>query len=539
MKSSVVLVLAIAGCTGELALSTAPGTPHSAASTTTLEDDGDDEADGDQSCAADGDCDDGDPCTLDGCSTDGVCVSAFVQICDSFLGGSTTPSEPDDSASGSEPGISDPDGDGSPSPSDPSDGTDDGAGGDSPSDPSDGSDPGTSEPGDGEGSDPGTGGPGDDGSPTPTEPCSGTACGGDDDGIEDDDDDDIEAVVVDPPPEDLWYMPGEFEPADSMLVAIPASQTAMHTFEAGLIAGALPYIQVRVVTESDFVDEIRLALWHDYGIGDEAGIDYITEADLGAAGSDTVWMRDFGPLVPMTFGGGHRIVDFGYAPSDPRRRNDDALPKRLGEYWDVPTSTAPLDLEGGNFQTNGQGICVVSQRAVEQNTEWYGDENGEAYVRQVLFDYLGCMQTLIVPRLAAESTGHIDMYIHITGPWSVIVGQYTVEQHGTNRRIQDHAAQILAEAGFTVTRIPMPTPTLEVVDYNRVWVFRSYTNALPVNGAILVPVYTTDTFFEERAFEVFHEAYPDRVIVPVIADEVIRYGGAIHCTTMSIGDVPE
>ncbi len=356
---------------------------------------------------------------------------------------------------------------------------------------------------------------------------SGKADGDDDD---DDDDDSFDTVVVDPPPGDLWFMPGEFESTDSMLVSIPASQTALHDWEVALVASSLPYIKVRVVTSSDFAEAIRATLFVEWGVSDDqlAEIDFITEADLGANGADTVWMRDFGPLVPVTYGDGRRIIDFGYHATLP---DDDAMPRRLGDYWGVPTSTAPLDLEGGNFQSNSHGICIVSERAVAQNAKWCGDSDCEAYVKQVLFDYLSCTNTVIVPRLEGEGTGHIDMYIHVTGVWSVIVGEYTEEQSPANKLITDQAAEMLAEIGFTVTRIPMPTPAGEV--------FRSYTNALAVNGAVLIPVYTTDNVFEETALEVFHAAYPDRVLVPIVADAVIQYGGAVHCTTMSIGNVPE
>ncbi len=333
------------------------------------------------------------------------------------------------------------------------------------------------------------------------------------------------------PPGDVVYLPGEFEPADSMMVA----WTEGDAWEARLVAAALPYIKVRVVTPTSKLDRIGRALFIDHEISEEqiATIDFITEEDLGRPIPTSVWMRDFGPLAVVTQDYGHRLIDFAYYDHRPK---DDGLPTFLGDYWGLPVSRPMLQLEGGNIQSNGRGTCVVSQWAVTQNVNAFGEEYGEGYVKQTLGDYLGCETTIIVPRLAREGTGHVDMYVHITGPDTVLVGEYTTDQDAANKRITDEGAQILADAGFTVTRIPMPTPTPRPGDEE---VFRSYTNALAVNDGVLVPTYRSDTTYEERALEIFQEAYPTRTIVTLPADDIIVHGGAIHCSTMSVGNVPE
>ncbi len=366
----------------------------------------------------------------------------------------------------------------------------------------------------------------------------------------DDDDDDATIVASDDDttrelygytdaPGDVWYVPGEFEPTDSMLVAWPG--TYQNDWEAALVANALRYIRVRIVTPAENVEAIRATLFVEHDVSDDAlaEIDWITEEDLGGPTPRHVWMRDFGPLVAFTAGAGRRIIDFGYDPIE--RPEDNALPTRLASYWDLPVSRPPFELEGGNFQSNGQGICVVSTRAVTQNQGELDDERAEEQVRTIMTDYLNCGTTLIVPRLAREGTGHIDMYVHLTGAATAIVGEYTEEQDPDNKTITDEGATILENAGFSVTRIPMPTPE-KLVDDDGILVgevFRSYTNALAINDAVLVPVYPSDTAGEETALATFGDHYPGRVLVPLDADEIIDYGGAIHCTTMSIGDVPE
>jgi agmatine deiminase len=320
-------------------------------------------------------------------------------------------------------------------------------------------------------------------------------------------------------PGDVDVLPGEFEPAERMLVG----WAGQDSWEQKLVAAAAPHIAVDVVTSSDRVDEVRQSLL-DAGMSAEqlARIEFITDATLGITTPlDSVWMRDFGPLAVRTTDGGQRIIDFRYYWG---RFQDDALPTRLAQLWSVPVSRPRMELEGGNIQSNGRGTCVTTTRAVEQNEAAFTAD--EAYVKDTLRDYLGCRTTLIVPRLVGEGTGHVDMFVHLVDVDTALVGEYDAADDPTNADITDRAAETLADAGFDVTRIPMPS--------NADGVYRSYTNALAVNDAVMVPVYADAQTHEEAALDVYRLVYPDREIIPLRADDIIYSGGAIHCTTMSI-----
>ena len=132
-----------------------------------------------------------------------------------------------------------------------------------------------------------------------------------------------------------------------------------------------------------------------------------------------------------------------------------------------------------------------------------------------------------------EGTGHVDMYVHIVGPARAIVGEYTEDQDAANKQATDTGAQMLEEAGYTVTRVPMP-------DNDNHYTFRSYTNALAVEDVVLVPVYDEDQTGEAEALEAFEEAYAadgrEWEMVPMDSDAVIRYAGAIHCITMTVAE---
>jgi agmatine/peptidylarginine deiminase len=312
-------------------------------------------------------------------------------------------------------------------------------------------------------------------------------------------------------PGDVSRMPAEVEPVQALLVGWSGGASSLTSFFAEMIAAAAPEVPTTIV----YVPSNSLASDLLYALN-AAGADtsnvYFVKLSL-----DTIWMRDYGPLVAETTKGGNRIIDLRYYYG---RWYDDVVPTRLATTWKVPVSRPPLEGEGGNFQSDGAGACVTTKQLPYQNG--YSDQQ----VRSILKSYLGCQTTVILPTLDGEGTGHVDMYVTITGPRKALVGQYLKSDDPVNAQRTDQAAAMLTAAGFKVTRIPMPT--------NYDGAFRSYTNSLAIGNAVLVPVYSDDTRFQNTALNIFRQAYPGRSIIPIDSTKIIQWAGAVHCVTMTI-----
>ena len=70
-------------------------------------------------------------------------------------------------------------------------------------------------------------------------------------------------------------------------------------------------------------------------------------------------------------------------------------------------------------------------------------------------------------------------------------------------------------------------------------IFRTYTNALTINNALVMPTYDDYVALNDEARRIFETALPeDTVIETVNADLVIEVGGAVHCTTMQLSTLP-
>lgn len=234
---------------------------------------------------------------------------------------------------------------------------------------------------------------------------------------------------------------------------------------------------------------------------------------------DSVWVRDFGPLVVFDAHGARSIVDLTYPGTEP----DDHFPETVArDVWGGRIQAAPVGLDGGNLLADGAGRCLTTTYALAPDR--FSGTEGE--LRRYLHDLFGCRQLFILPELEREGTGHVDMYTMIPGPGRVLVGHYDAQVDSENAALLDRVAAELAQGGFEVTRIPMGD--------NYDGQFRTYTNALALNGALIVPIYLRSDRGQREALEILATAYPGREIVPIISDEMIELGGAVHCATSTL-----
>lgn len=302
---------------------------------------------------------------------------------------------------------------------------------------------------------------------------------------------------------------GEWEPVEHLLISWADQSDDLAAFFADVIAAALGEVEVTLLTGHG-VDVNPL-----YTRLSDRGIDS-RRLRVERTPVDTMWIRDYGPLVVRTEAG-RQVMDFAYSEDRPA---DDRLPSVMAKNWGLPVRAVPFDLDGGHIQADGAGRCIVSDSA------FLAESKISPRVESEMWASLGCDEISIVPSLADEATGHVDMFAYVTGPGRVIVGRYSPGEDDENAALLDEAAVTLTDAGFHVSRVPMPGNSSRQV-------FRTYTNALALNDIVLVPVYDEDSKFEYDALTVFAGAFPGRRIIPVPSDEIIQLAGAVHCVTMT------
>ncbi len=305
----------------------------------------------------------------------------------------------------------------------------------------------------------------------------------------------------------------EFEHTDAVVIAW---EGGLSDFFKDMVVAIAPAAEVHIVTPSQ---GYSLSV-QDYLEGWNVDMHNVRFFEYP---HDAFWARDFGPIPVALASGEAAIVDARYYYN---RQRDDAVPTLLGDLMGVPVYRPDVKTEGGNFMTNGAGLCAV--------TEWFLQENQgtpSATLAAIQDNYFGCRTTLVMERLEGEGTGHIDMFAKFVSEDTVLVGRYETWQSPSNAALLDRNAERFAEytlpdgRPLRVVRIPMPSfddPT-----------YRTYTNSLIVNGAVLVPTYDTDRHLEDAVVAAYREAMGSSTPIHLIdASQIIEYGGAVHCTTM-------
>ena len=247
--------------------------------------------------------------------------------------------------------------------------------------------------------------------------------------------------------------------------------------------------------------------------------------------TNTMWVRDYGPLPVRGRGGTDLLLDMEY-PSLQHMQSrwaDDLAPVRLGRVFGLPVVSACLRADGGNLLTNGEGLCVVSTALLADNAS-RGYERPD--VQRVLADCTGARRVVFLDPLRGERTRHADMFVCFLAVDKVVVARCDPARDAVNARLLDAAAAQLGGlqtslGPMKVHRVPMPPR------YNGRW--RSYTNVLWVGSKLLVPTYShVKPSLEREALDVYRRLLPGRTVVGVNADTLAGKSGSLHCIALNV-----
>jgi agmatine/peptidylarginine deiminase len=241
---------------------------------------------------------------------------------------------------------------------------------------------------------------------------------------------------------------------------------------------------------------------------------------------DTPWVRDYGPFQIVDVQGRVKWVDALYSGARPK---DDRVPSMLAKKLGVPVENVSATLDGGGLISNGSGLCVMTRESLDDSgVTTFDDEEQDAVLRK-----LGCAVMAVVPALANEATGHVDMFAQFLSARRLLISEVDREAWDEDHvRLEEALRGIRAAAKklgveLEVIRIPLPMPA-----YDR---YRSYVNGLRLPKSFLVPSYgDVDPAVEQQAYEILQGAMPGVTLTPIPADRMIELEGAIHCVSQGL-----
>ncbi|MCA9670852.1 MAG: agmatine deiminase family protein, partial [Myxococcales bacterium] len=324
-----------------------------------------------------------------------------------------------------------------------------------------------------------------------------------------------------------WRLPGDFERKRAVLLPTTDLLSSHPGLFAELVGQLDRYVHVMLATETQSVCRVVDRVLDAEGVPKD-----VVPTCLDAR-HQTMWMRDYGPLVTLDRRrpGRPLFVDAYYGDSPSL---DDDVPMRLAKALHRRHYTVALLLEGGNLLSNGVGLLVTTRQLVERNVaEGLSEQRVLARLRRTF----GAGRVAVLEPLSGEPTGHVDMFAAFAAPDVVLVGSFTPEQDPDNSALLDrNAAQLRRQRlpdgrPLRVVRIPMGN------NIDGVW--RSYTNVLFANGLLLVPTYRkAKPAVQRRALATWRATLPRWRVSGVDVSRLAPMGGTLHCISSSLPRTP-
>ncbi len=252
--------------------------------------------------------------------------------------------------------------------------------------------------------------------------------------------------------------------------------------------------------------------------------------------TDTVWMRDFGPLFLQTKTAS-QVLDFFYLGVRPI---DDRLPTDWAKLTQLETVPVSWTLQGGNLMANGQGLALTTNRIFEDNRiefvgHWPGQDR-EHDRRQIVVEALteacNLKQLIVLEPLTSEETQHVDMFTSFLAPEVLLVASLDAARDPVNATILERNVQRLQKVRVNdkplkIHRVPIPARN------GNAW--SAYTNAILAKDLVLMPVIDTDPpLMVENAKAIYRQLLPQHEIETVNMSSMRNLQGELHCLSLHI-----
>lgn len=258
---------------------------------------------------------------------------------------------------------------------------------------------------------------------------------------------------------------------------------------------------------------------------------------------NTVWLRDFGPILAEQ-PDGVMSIDFFYSGQRP---SDDHFPRDWAKLTSAQHNSVPWTIQGGNLLSNGIGLALTTTRIFEDNAVVLKQRPGvdmqkerQNFVLSEFKNYTNLKHIEVLQPLQNEKTKHVDMFAAFTSSKEVLVAQLNPRLDPINARILDYNAKqlqriIIDGKPLKVNRIPIPV--------RRGTSWSPYTNVIIANKLIMMPVMQTDDRETMRAaINVYRRVLPDHRVATVDITSMAKLQGALHCMSIHVPsyvDLPE
>lgn len=241
-----------------------------------------------------------------------------------------------------------------------------------------------------------------------------------------------------------------------------------------------------------------------------------------------IWLRDTGPII--TLDRDSRVAnDFRFNGWGGKydMAGDEDIAVRLALGRQIRVVARDWILEGGAIDGDGTGRCITTAQCL------LNANRNQGITRDLVEQHLAEQLELgdicwLADGLQADHTdGHVDNLARFVGEGRVAIPQASSDDD-PNAEIFDNAADMASASGLTVVRLP----SVGRFEIDSAIAPASYMNFYIGNSAIVVPQYGAPN--DCQAVEQINALFPDRKVVGLASQALLRGGGSFHCISQQI-----
>lgn len=188
-------------------------------------------------------------------------------------------------------------------------------------------------------------------------------------------------------------------------------------------------------------------------------------------------------------------------------------------------------LEGGSIESDGEGTILTTAECLLSENR---NNLSKAEIEAKLKDYFGAKQILWLNHgyLAGDDTdSHVDTLARLCPDNTIayIKCDDETDEHYEALKLMEEELrnfQTLNFSNFKLINLPMA----DAVYFENERLPATYANFLIINNAVLLPTYNSPK--DKIAAKQLQKAFPDREIIGIDCNALIKQHGSLHCVTM-------
>jgi agmatine deiminase len=223
----------------------------------------------------------------------------------------------------------------------------------------------------------------------------------------------------------------------------------------------------------------------------------------------------------------------------PNYAQDALIPDWIGAKTKRPVMTAtrpdtgaPLVMEGGAFDTDGEGTLLVTEECLLSDVQERNPGLGRADYERVFAETLG-IEKLLWLGIGCEGDtthGHVDDIARFVSPGKLVLAVERNESDPNHATSMDNLTRLQGARdarGNPIQVIELPFPRR--LDCDGCRLPASYANFYIGNAAVLVPTFNCEN--DGIALEILRGVFPTRRVIGIHAVDLVLGEGTIHCLT--------